>query len=51
MHGLQIEVNRALYMDETAFRRLPGLAVLAADMAALIRGLGELAAELAPGQH
>ena len=51
VHGLQIEVNRALYMDETAFRRLPGLGALAADMAALIRGLGELASELTPGQH
>ncbi len=48
VHGLQIEVNRALYMDEVAFRRLPGLDALAADLAELIRGLGELAAELTP---
>jgi N-formylglutamate amidohydrolase len=32
VHALQIEINRALYMDEATFRRGPGLARLARDM-------------------
>src|SRR5712692_3433337 len=35
-HALQIEINRALYMDERRYRRSPGLARLAAVMTALI---------------
>ena len=32
VHALQIEINRALYMDEATFRRGPGLARLTRDM-------------------
>ncbi len=39
VHALQIEINRALYMDEASFRKTPGFAGLTGDLAALI---GEL---------
>lgn len=39
VHALQIEINRALYMDEASFSKTPGFAGLAGDLAALI---GEL---------
>ena len=42
IHALQIELNRALYMDEERVERLAGIDPLARDMAALIRGLGGL---------
>jgi len=42
VHALQIEVNRALYLDEATFRRGPGFARLAGDMGALIRSLAAL---------
>ena len=35
-HALQIEVNRALYMDERSFERIPGFARLASHIGALI---------------
>jgi N-formylglutamate amidohydrolase len=35
-HALQIEINRALYMDERNFRRKPRFAQLAAEMSGLI---------------
>lgn len=38
-HALQIEVNRALYMDERNYRRRPRFAKLAADMSQLIERL------------
>jgi N-formylglutamate amidohydrolase len=41
-HALQIEINRALYMDERHVRRKPELARLAAEMKALVAYLGEL---------
>src|SRR3954451_3806135 len=41
-HALQIEINRALYMDERRVRRKPELARLAAEMKALVMYLGEL---------
>ena len=44
VHALQIEINRALYMDETSFERTEGLARVAADM----RDLAERIAELEP---
>src|SRR6266436_5477371 len=44
-HALQIEINRALYMDERRYRRSPGLARLAAVMTALIAHLGEVMQE------
>ncbi len=42
VHALQIEVNRALYMEERTVSRGPGLARLAEDMRALIVALGRL---------
>ncbi|SMF51498.1 N-formylglutamate amidohydrolase [Tistlia consotensis] len=45
LHALQIEINRALYMDEERIARGPGLKTLAADMAALLEHLGETARE------
>ena len=41
-HALQIEVNRALYMDERRFKKKPGFNRLASDMTALIAHLGQL---------
>ena len=41
-HALQIEINRALYMDERRCRRKPELARIAAEMTALVAHLGEL---------
>ena len=46
-HALQIEINRALYMDERSYRRRPGFAQLCEEMAGLIARLGETARELA----
>ncbi len=46
VHALQIEINRALYMDEANLTRAPGLARLAGDMARLVRALGEIAGGL-----
>jgi len=50
VHALQIEINRALYMDEARFQRTEGLAKVAAEMVGLVRALavarpGALAAE------
>ena len=42
VHGLQIEINRALYMDESAMERGPGLNTIAKDMAAVVDLLGTL---------
>lgn len=42
VHAIQIEVNRALYMDERRVMRAPGLNPLAKDMRALIAALGRL---------
>jgi N-formylglutamate amidohydrolase len=42
VHALQIEVNRALYMQEQTVSRGPGLARLADDMRVLIAALGRL---------
>jgi N-formylglutamate amidohydrolase len=44
-HALQIEINRALYMDERRVRRKPELARLAAEMTALVAHLGERMSE------
>jgi N-formylglutamate amidohydrolase len=46
VHALQIEINRALYMDEASLSRGPGFARLAADMGSLIRAMGDIAAGL-----
>ena len=44
-HALQIEINRALYMDERRYRKSAGFARLAAEMTALIAHLGQLMQE------
>ena len=44
-HALQIEINRALYMDERSYRRRAGFARLSSEMAGLIARLGEAASE------
>jgi len=43
VHALQIEVNRALYMDEADFRRKPALGRLKEQMEELISVLGAVA--------
>lgn len=45
VHALQIEINRALYMDEVRIERKPGLTRLAADLRSLIRNLAGFSAE------
>ena len=42
VHALQIEIMRALYMDEESLVPHQGLAKVAADMAQLVRALGQL---------
>ncbi len=42
LHALQIEINRALYMDEARIERGPGMAALTAHMTALIEALGAI---------
>jgi N-formylglutamate amidohydrolase len=42
VHALQIELNRALYMDETTMTPLAGFAALAADMTQLVAALGAI---------
>ncbi len=42
VHGLQIEINRFLYMDESRIRRSAGLFRLARDMGSVIAALGKL---------
>jgi len=44
-HALQIEINRALYMDERSFRRKPRFTRLAAEMSELIGRLSVAARE------
>lgn len=44
-HALQIEINRAIYMEERSFRRRPGFAQLREEMAGLIARLGECVRE------
>jgi N-formylglutamate amidohydrolase len=46
-HALQIEINRAIYMDERNYRRRAGFARLSEEMAGLIARLGEAAQDLA----
>lgn len=42
VHAMQIEINRALYMDETTMARKPYLTELAGQMAQLVEMLGAL---------
>lgn len=44
-HALQIEINRALYMDERRVCRKPELATLAAEMTALVAHLAEVVSD------
>jgi N-formylglutamate amidohydrolase len=41
-HGLQIEINRSLYMDERTISRRPFMAQLAGDMRDLVAALGAI---------
>ena len=43
LHALQIEVNRALYMDEARLRRDQGMAPLVRDLAHLVDAVGKVA--------
>jgi N-formylglutamate amidohydrolase len=42
VHAIQIEINRALYMDEAAIRPGPGFAEVARRMTSLIGALGSM---------
>lgn len=42
VHSLQIEINRALYMDESRIEKTDGIVRLRADMAALIREIASI---------
>ena len=44
-HALQIEINRALYMDERSYRRKPEFDRLQAEMTALMAHLGQIMQE------
>jgi len=44
-HALQIEINRALYMDERNYRRKPSFERLAAELTALVEHLGRMMRE------
>ena len=45
LHSLQIEINRALYMDEEAITRKPELRFLAEQMTEVVRNLGTIPPE------
>ncbi|MBO0736981.1 MAG: N-formylglutamate amidohydrolase [Alphaproteobacteria bacterium] len=47
-HALQIEINRALYMDERSYQRKPRFTRLVKDMADLVERLGRLAQQCLP---
>lgn len=46
VHVLQIEINRAMYMDEDRYTRLPGIAALTADIETLMGTLEPFCAAL-----
>jgi N-formylglutamate amidohydrolase len=46
VHALQIEINRALYMDERAIARRPGLTVLTDRMRAVLKAVASIRADL-----
>lgn len=46
VHAMQIEINRALYMDEASVSRKPFIATLASQMAQLVDELGGIDAAL-----
>jgi N-formylglutamate amidohydrolase len=45
LHAIQLEINRALYMDEHRYERSSNFARLAADLETLARRLGEIPLE------
>ena len=45
LHAIQLEINRALYMDERQYQRSPTFNRLAEDMETLARRLGEIPLE------
>jgi N-formylglutamate amidohydrolase len=45
LHAIQLEINRALYMDERQYQRSPAFNRLAEDMETLARRLGEIPLE------
>jgi N-formylglutamate amidohydrolase len=47
-HALQIEINRALYMDERSYCRRPSFAQLVEDLAHLIERLGQAVRDSLP---
>jgi N-formylglutamate amidohydrolase len=47
-HALQIEINRALYMDERSYSRKPRFPRLVEDLADLVELLGQVAQECLP---
>jgi N-formylglutamate amidohydrolase len=51
VHGLQIEINRHIYMDESRIERRPALKALAQDMRDLVSSLGSLDAALLNGSR
>lgn len=42
LHALQVEINRALYLDETRLKPLPGFAALKRDLDAVLRAMSRL---------
>ena len=47
VHALQIEINRAVYMNETTFHKSPRFAQLAEDLTAMAQALADCAGGLA----
>jgi N-formylglutamate deformylase len=45
LHSIQLEINRALYMDEARYERIAGFSRLSADLETLARRLGEIPLE------
>jgi len=45
LHAIQLEINRAIYMDERRYERGSGFARLAADMETVAKRLGEIPVE------
>jgi N-formylglutamate deformylase len=45
LHAIQLEINRALYMDERCYQRVSGFDRLAADLVTLAKRLGEIPLE------
>ena len=51
VHALQIEVNRALYMDELTYARRPGFAEVRTALDGLVGALAEAARTIKPPRH